>query len=313
MALTRSTIITQFKRLEMILVYVRDALMVTFMDIPVESFCELQGNLPFSIEDRIKMLNQLLDMIKPDTIKAIEDYILDSGDRELAEKVCMMDLLVWQLTVLSLRYPDICKQVHLMNLITCDVLQFIYTLKRNILNKNFFDFNVRNLEEINGLIQLSKYEKLRVDSNIYLGWKGLENAAASCDQIICKNTIVGESFELKSPVNINALYKYLVGYSIKSGKYRGKSVVGSSVSLDSFSLAVYTGDYGCLVENCILDKIFCFICHFSASYISDTMAYRIIAATSLHTKLKNLQSYNIDKDFAEGLKRCIPLIKFNNV
>ena len=52
--LTRENINYQLIGLGMQLRYLRDALMCTFMDIPVNYFFELRGNLPVGMDERMR-------------------------------------------------------------------------------------------------------------------------------------------------------------------------------------------------------------------------------------------------------------------
>ena len=102
--LTRDNIAYQIKGLEMTLRYLRDALMYTFMDIPIKYFFGLNGNLPLQREDRMLYLNHTLSNIDLMFFKDAKTHIFNTNDKDLAEKYCQIDLLVWQLTILSSRF-----------------------------------------------------------------------------------------------------------------------------------------------------------------------------------------------------------------
>ena len=54
--LTRENINYEFTGLGMQLRYLRDALMCSFMDIPINYFFELRGNLPVAMDERMPFL-----------------------------------------------------------------------------------------------------------------------------------------------------------------------------------------------------------------------------------------------------------------
>lgn len=318
MEIDRSTIFNKIKQLEMSLEYFRDAIMTTFLSVPVDLFFELKGNLPMAYDDRMKLLEHMLVHFDIEYLKGIQHFIVDSNDKELAEYFCNLDLKVWQLMILSYRYADKHDVIVCFSKIADELIQILFSLKQDILGKDFFDFDAYEVVQMTEILSLvsEKNEQTDTEYGKYVGWDKLESAVDKFGKkysIIKDATFIRGKFSLKSPVQIEKIYEYLLEYKINSGKFRGKSVVYPEVSFEDFSFAVYRGDYSKLREHCILDKLFCFICLFSASYISDTKVYRVIAAASLHTKLKNLQSYNLNRDYAEGLKKCIPLIRFNKV
>lgn len=59
--LTRENINYELTGVGMQLRYLRDALMCTFMDIPVNYFFELRGNLPVSKDDRMPFLERMVN------------------------------------------------------------------------------------------------------------------------------------------------------------------------------------------------------------------------------------------------------------
>ena len=102
--LTRENINYQLTGLGMQLRYLRDALMCTFMDVPVSYFFELRGNMPAAIEDRMLYLENMVSRIDVEFFKEAKSQIFNTNDRELAAKFCELDLVVWQLVMLGTRY-----------------------------------------------------------------------------------------------------------------------------------------------------------------------------------------------------------------
>lgn len=103
---TRENINYEITGLGMQLRYLRDALMCTFMDIPVNNFFELRGNLPVSMDDRMPFLERMADAVDVEFCKDAKSQIFNTNDKELAEKFCELDLVVWQLVMLGTRYEE---------------------------------------------------------------------------------------------------------------------------------------------------------------------------------------------------------------
>lgn len=74
------------------------------MDIPIKYFFGLNGNLPLQREDRMLYLDHTLSNIDLMFFKDAKTHIFNTNDKDLAEKYCQIDLLVWQLTILSSRF-----------------------------------------------------------------------------------------------------------------------------------------------------------------------------------------------------------------
>ena len=104
--LTRENINYQLTGLGMQLRYLRDALMCTFMDIPVDYFFELRGNLPVGMDERMQFLERMVAAVDVESCKEAKSHIFNTNDKELAVKFCELDLVVWQLVMLCTRYEE---------------------------------------------------------------------------------------------------------------------------------------------------------------------------------------------------------------
>lgn len=139
--LTRENINYQLKGLGMQLRYLRDALMCTFMEVPVFYFFELRGNMPAAIEDRMLYLENMVSRIDVEFFKEAKSQIFNTNDRELAVKFCELDLVVWQLTMLGTRYEEEHPAVESIAEVAGELLQLVYFLKTEMLHEEFFVFN----------------------------------------------------------------------------------------------------------------------------------------------------------------------------
>lgn len=139
--LTRENINYQLTGLGMQLRYLTDALMCTFMEVPVSYFFELRGNMPVAVEDRMLYLENMVSRIDIEFFKEAKSQIFNTNDRELAEKFCELDLVVWQLVMLGTRYEEEHSAVEHIAEVAGELLQLVYFLKTEMLHEEFFEFN----------------------------------------------------------------------------------------------------------------------------------------------------------------------------
>ena len=182
--LTRENINYQLIGLGMQLRYLRDALMCTFMDIPVNYFFELRGNLPVSMDERLPFLERMAAAVDVEFCKEAKSQIFNTNDKDLAEKFCELDLVIWQLVMLGTRYEEEHPAVERIAEMAGELLQLVYFLKTEMLHENFFEFNT--VESIQTRLLLEKVAKnksgeLSADG-MYAGWSQLEDAVKVCDE-----------------------------------------------------------------------------------------------------------------------------------
>ena len=79
--LTRENINYQLTGLGMQLRYLRDALMCTFMDVPVSYSLELRGNMPVSLEDRMLYLENMVSRIDIEFFKEAKSQIFNTNGK----------------------------------------------------------------------------------------------------------------------------------------------------------------------------------------------------------------------------------------
>ena len=151
--LTRENINYQLTGLGMQLRYLRDALMCTFMDVPVSYFFELRGNMPVSLEDRMLYLENMVSRIDVEFFKEAKSQIFNTNDRELAAKFCELDLVVWQLVMLGTRYEGEHSTVEHIVEKAGELLQLVYFLKTEMLHEEFFEFNASETIKTRALLE----------------------------------------------------------------------------------------------------------------------------------------------------------------
>lgn len=139
--LTRENINYELTGLGMQLRYLRDALMCTFMDVPVNYFFELGGNLPVALDDRMPFLERMAAAVDVEFCKEAKSQIFNTNDKELAEKFCELDLVVWQLVMLGARYEEEHTAVERIAEMAGELLQLVHFLKTELLHEYFFKFN----------------------------------------------------------------------------------------------------------------------------------------------------------------------------
>lgn len=317
---TRTNILSKLKLLEMSLVYIRDTLLTSFLKVPIDFFFELKGNSPLRIEDRLILLNRMTDNMDVELFRYISSYIVNSNDKELAEKYSGLDLLVWQLTILTSRIETSDQRIARVCEVVAKLLKNIYSIKTEMLHKEFFEFDYTTIA--NNVLLFERIENDKENSK-YAGWKQLENTAGYADEVISQNPaeridadfLNSGKFEMKSALSdkdIEALYLFLGNFRTQSGPVCDKGIIDiSTVSLESFRNSLVYACYTGFDQNNHKDQLKTFICRFSSSYIANYKEYRNRAALSMGMQLKQLEKYNVDGRFAAQFKKILPLIKFN--
>ena len=99
--LTRENINYELTGIGVQLKYLRDALMCTFMDVSVNYFFVLRGNLPDAMDERMTFLEGMAEEVDVAFCKEAKAQIFNTNERELAVKSSERDLVVWQLVMLG--------------------------------------------------------------------------------------------------------------------------------------------------------------------------------------------------------------------
>jgi len=282
--LSREHIVYHIKGMEMALKYLRDALMHTFMDVPARYFHELIGNFPLHFEDRMTFLEKYtVTAEKVKLMGEVKSQIFNTHDKELGEKYCALDLLVWQNAILLSHFAEKDKALVHLGEILSDLLQYVYFLKTEMLHKDFFDFDRFAKAEMELLLEDVAAEKGKQDpaADKYAGWSLLEAAGEKskecCDKALSDNDTIakefkGREFSMVSPVSkdsIHEVLQYLQNFRITSGADYGKSIIDvGSITFEDFEHAVKTGNYGKLLGHCRMKKLYFFICCYSRAYIA---------------------------------------------
>ena len=323
--LTRENINYQLTGLGMQLRYLRDALMCTFMEVPVSYFFELRGNMPDAMGDRMLYLENMVSRIDVEFFKEAKSQIFNSNNKELAEKFSELDLVVWQLVMLGTRYEEEHSTVVHIVAMAGELLQLIYFLKTEMLHEEFFEFNASESVKTRALLERIVTERTEEQSvdNMYGGWSQLEDAVKACDertkvfadgvQILNDGTFEPKS--ALSPEDVKRLYLFLGEHRTVRGPKNDIGVIDTTmISLSQFEYALW---HGCFTESfeCVSvrkEKFCFFITHFSKSYIKDCDGYRNRAARSLNLSPSQLSKFTKYDDFAAGLQQVLPLVKYNN-
>ena len=323
--LTRENINYQLTGLGMQLRYLRDALMCTFMEVPVSYFFELRGNMPDAMGDRMLYLENMVSRIDVEFFKEAKSQIFNSNNKELAEKFSELDLVVWQLVMLGTRYEEEHSTVVHIVAMAGELLQLIYFLKTEMLHEEFFEFNASESVKTRALLERIVTERTEEQSvdNMYGGWSQLEDAVKACDertkvfadgvQILNDGTF--ESKSALSPEDVKRLYLFLGEHRTVRGPKNDIGVIDTTmISLSQFEYALW---HGCFTEifecGSVRKEKFCFfITHFSKAYIKDCDGYRNRAARSLNLSPSQLSKFTKYDDFAAGLQQVLPLVKYNN-
>ena len=323
--LTRENINYQLTGLGMQLRYLRDALMCTFMEVPVSYFFELRGNMPDAMGDRMLYLENMVSRIDVEFFKEAKSQIFNSNNKELAEKFSELDLVVWQLVMLGTRYEEEHSTVVHIVAMAGELLQLIYFLKTGMLHEEFFEFNASESVKTRALLERIVTERTEEQSvdNMYGGWSQLEDAVKACDertkvfadgvQILNDGTFEPKS--ALSPEDVKRLYLFLGEHRTVRGPKNDIGVIDTTkISLSQFEYALW---HGCFTEifecGSLRKEKFCFfITHFSKAYIKDCDGYRNRAARSLNLSPSQLSKFTKYDDFAAGLQQVLPLVKYNN-
>ena len=317
--LTRENINYQLTGLGMQLRYLRDALMCTFMEVPVSYFFELRGNMPDAMGDRMLYLENMVSRIDVEFFKEAKSQIFNSNNKELAEKFSELDLVVWQLVMLGTRYEEEHSTVVHIVAMAGELLQLIYFLKTEMLHEEFFEFNASESVKTRALLErivTERTEEKSVD-NMYGGWSQLEDAVKACDertkvfadgvQILNDGTFEPKS--ALSPEDVKRLYLFLGEHRTVRGPKNDIGVIDTTkISLSQFEYALW---HGCFTEifecGSVRKEKFCFfITHFSKAYIKDCDGYRNRAARSLNLSPSQLSKFTKYDDFAAGLQQVLP-------
>lgn len=323
--LTRENINYQLTGLGMQLRYLRDALMCTFMDIPVDYFFELRGNLPVGMDERMQFLERMVAAVDVESCKEAKSHIFNTNDKELAEKFIELDLVVWQLVMLGTRYEGEHSTVEHIVEKAGELLQLVYFLKTEMLHEEFFEFNASESVKTRALLERIVTERTGEQSadKMYGGWAQLEDAVKACDertkafadgvQILNDGTFEPKS--ALSPEDVKRLYLFLGEHRTVRGPKNDIGVIDTTkISLSQFEYALW---HGCFTEifecGSVRKEKFCFfITHFSKAYIKDCDGYRNRAARSLNLSPSQLSKFTKYDDFAAGLQQVLPLVKYNN-
>lgn len=320
--LTRENINFQLTGLGMQLRYLRDALMCTFMDIPVNYFFELRGNLPVSMDERLPFLERMAAAVDVEFCKEAKSQIFDANEKELAVKFCELDLVVWQLVMLGTRYEEEHPAVERIAEVAGEQLQLIHFLKTEMLHEEFFKFNM--VESIQTRLLLERVAKERSEelsaNGMYAGWSQLEDAVKACDDKSNADVFIDFAnhgkLEIRSalePEKVKELYLLLGEYRTATGPKNDMGVIDmSKISLNQFENALWHGCYTGFEENGRNDKLRFVIVHFSKDYIKNWKAYRNCAARSMGLSYEQLCKYTKDKQFATKLQKVLPLVDYNN-
>ena len=323
--LTRENINYQLTGLGMQLRYLTDALMCTFMEVPVSYFFELRGNMPVAVEDRMLYLENMVSRIDVEFFKEAKSQIFNTNDGELTAKFCELDLVVWQLVMLGTRYEGEHSTVEHIVEKAGELLQLVYFLKTEMLHEEFFEFNASETIKTRALLERIVTERTGEQSadKMYGGWAQLEDEVKACDertkafadgvQILNDGTFEPKS--ALSPEDVKRLYLFLGEHRTVRGPKNDIGVIDTTkISLSQFEYALW---HGCFTEifecGSVRKEKFCFfITHFSKSYIKDCDGYRNRAARSLNLSPSQLSKFTKYDDFAAGLQQVLPLVKYNN-
>ena len=299
--------------------------MCTFMDVPVDYFFELRGNLPVGMDERMQFLERMVAAVDVESGKEAKSHIFNSNDKELAEKFIELDLVVWQLVMLGTRYEKEHSTVEHNVSMTGELLQLVYFLKTEMLHEEFFAFNASETIKTRVLLERIVAERTgeQFADNMYGGWSQLEDAVKACDertkafadgvQILNDGTFEPKS--ALSPEDVKRLYLFLGEHRAVRGPKNDIGVIDTTkISLSLFEYALWHGSFTEIFEcGSVRKEKFCFfITHFSKAYIKDCNGYRNRAARSLNLSPSQLSKFTKYDDFAAGLQQVLPLVKYNN-
>lgn len=237
-SMSRDSINYQLTGLAMQLRYLRDALMCTFMDIPVNYFYELRGNLPAYVDERMPFLERMVSMIDVEFFKNAKIHIFNTIDVDCAVKFCELDLVIWQLVMLSSRFEEEHSAVKRIADMVSELLQLVHFLKVEMLHEEFFKFNT--VESIQTRLLLEKVAKERTGEQpadkMYAGWSQLEGAVKAYDErtnafaegVQLLNDGTFEPKSVLSPEDVKRLYLFLGGHRTATGPKNDVGVIDIS-------------------------------------------------------------------------------------
>lgn len=323
--ITRENINFQLTGLGMQLRYLRDALMCTFMEVPVNYFFELRGNIPVSIDERLPFLERMVAAVDVEFYKEAKSQIFNANDKELAMKFCELDLVVWQLVMLGTLYEERHPAVERIAEVSGELLQLVHFLKTEMLHEEFFKFNT--VESIQTRLLLERVAKERSEelsaNGVYAGWSQLEDAVKACEEktkafaqgLHILNDGTFEPKSVLSPEDVKQLYLFLGEHRTATGPKNDVGVIDATkISLSQFEYALW---HGCFTEiydgdSIRKEKLRFFITHFSKAYIRDCKGYRNRVARSVNLSPTQLSKFTKDDNFAAELKKVLPLVNYNN-
>ena len=270
--LTRENINFQLTGLGMQLRYLRDALMCTFMEVPVSYFFELRGNMPDAMGDRMLYLENMVSRIDVEFFKEAKSQIFNSNDKELAEKFIELDLVVWQLVMLGTRYEK--EHSTVVYIVEKAGELLVESVKASDSRTKVFADGVQILND-------GTFEP---------------KSALSPEDVKRLYLFLGEHRTVRGPKNDIGV--------IDTTKI--------SLSQFEYALwhGCFTEIFEC--GSLRKEKFCFFITHFSKSYIKDCDGYRNRAARSLNLSPSQLSKFTKYDDFAAGLQQVLPLVKYNN-
>ena len=134
------------------------------MDVPVNYFITLRGNLPAKNEERIPFLECMATNVDGEFFKEAKTQIFNTNDKELVSKFCELDLVVWQLVMLSSRFEEEHFAVKRIADMAGELLQLVYFLKVEMLHKEFFKFNAVEIIQTRLLLERIAKEKAEEQS-----------------------------------------------------------------------------------------------------------------------------------------------------
>ena len=321
--LTRDNINYQITGLGMQLRYLKDALMYSFLGIPLEKFFILRGNIPVVMEERMPFLDKEVARFDVPFWKEVKRFLFNSNDKELAEKFCELDKVIWQLAVLSSRFEDEHVAILRIREMATEMLQLVYDLKTEMLRNKFFEFDgLAKMEEVILLDEMDfEASNAKAVKDKYAGWGQLEDAVKACrekakqEKQNLKTLLADGRFELTTPICVKNVYDFLCyGYKFGGERKPYDGVIDPAyITEEALEQALMSGCYFGFKEHSRNDQLYFFICRFSKAYVEDVKTYRQIAASSLGTTVSNLEKYNKIDGYAEGLRRTLTKIKYNNM
>lgn len=110
-----------------------------------------------AMDDRMPFMERMAEAVDVEFCKEAKSQIFNTNDKELAEKSCELDLVVWQLVMLGTRYEEEHSAVGHIAEVAGELLQLVHFLKTEMLHEEFFKFNA--VESIQTKLLLEKVAK----------------------------------------------------------------------------------------------------------------------------------------------------------